>query len=120
MVVGAAVLLSLLVSLIPQKEPASGERIRGVVVGPLGEPVPAAEVWATRLSMGESQARARADGEGRFLIQVPQASWWWIHATSERRAVVSKFVRDADEHLEIVLVDAATITGTVRDRAGKV
>ncbi len=44
-------------------------RVTGYIIGPLGDPVSAAEVWAQDWD-GKELVRTRADGEGFFLYEV--------------------------------------------------
>jgi RNase P/RNase MRP subunit p29 len=103
--------------------PPPGEataRIAGRVVDLRGEPVPAAEVWVTTGYDPQVLARTRADGEGLFLLaHVPQRDWWNVHATAEGLVVGCEHFGRRYGPVTVNLHDAAVVTGTLCDHAGK-
>ena len=96
--------------------------LEGQVLDLRDEPVPLAEVWV----VGEADdpdlvlARTRTDGAGAFRIgRVPVRENWLVHATAEGKAVAASWVQPSQHRPLLRLHDGATLTGILRDHAGK-
>jgi protocatechuate 3,4-dioxygenase beta subunit len=109
--------------LAAQQAPATEEfvRVEGRVVDMRGEPVPAADVWVdTQEAPDTAIARTICDGDGYYLIAKARVRGsLQVRATAPGR-VIGKTVLARDAvFTEVLLHDAACVTGVLRDRSGK-
>jgi protocatechuate 3,4-dioxygenase beta subunit len=99
--------------------------VRGRLYGPLGEPLVNVEVVAVREPRGgEVVARARTDGDGRWLLQrVPTTSMLTLLARVPERTVAAGFAFGAPDAGDDAVVtlrcwEAVTLRGRVVDADG--
>jgi hypothetical protein len=100
---------------------AQSVRVEGRVVDVRGEPVPAASVWLTDIAEGApARERANADGDGCFLFaHAPVRSAWCVCATAPGCCTAFAVVQDENPVPAVVLREAVTVRGVLRDRAGR-
>lgn len=116
--------LSLSLGAVDAQQPAPpGGTITGFVRDSRGEPVVAAEVWCERT---QRLAQGRTDGLGFFVLtRIPPASDAWVRVAATAPGM-SREVDHAtitpghlEDHVGILLWDAASIRGRVVDERGE-
>jgi Carboxypeptidase regulatory-like domain len=99
--------------------------VQGVVLGPLGHPAVGVEVWATIYPAIETRvSRSRTDGDGMYVLgRLPENGTVWVFARAKDTTLattVARFTEGARAGTaELRLWDAASVSGTVVDSAGK-
>ena len=82
-------------------------RIRGRVINASGAPIAGARV--------ESSA---TDAKGHFEIDGPRAAWMQIDVEADGYMPMQQIVHETDDDIDITMVDAARLSGIVRDTSG--
>lgn len=104
--------------LTAQATPAPMVLTAGRVVDALGDPIPAAEVLAT--AGGRPLARATADGEGMYRIRLPATGGeLTVRAPGKAAARLPWRGLATPRVRNVVLEDAADLSGRVLDAAGQ-
>ena len=109
---------------LSQEELTSTRRVKGLVVGPDGKPVPEAVISPEGVGMGHTtrwggtdsyvEPLAVADEQGRFILYCRSPDADLIHATADGRGVAKQWVslKPGGDYL-IRMREGVTVTGTI-------
>ncbi|MBK8097633.1 MAG: carboxypeptidase regulatory-like domain-containing protein [Planctomycetes bacterium] len=92
--------------------------LAGRVVDMRGEPLPDAEVWVESALPEATAWRTRTDGDGMYRLGVPREDIRHLYARARGHCSVAHRLQEPFAPFRVVLHEAATVRGVLRNAAG--